>query len=85
MNNVKREDLEKILSFLYWEETVEKGFLPVERIQDETGLTNTQVQGGLKTLGYSGLVNYIYHQKDIGIEEARITLKGKETAEQLNE
>ena len=43
MNNVKREDQEKILSFLYWEENVDKGFLPVERILDETGLTNTQV------------------------------------------
>jgi len=84
MNNVKRVDLEKILSFLYWEETVDKGFLPIERIQDETGLTNTRVQEGLNTLGFSGLVNYTDHQKDIGIEKARITIKGKKRAEQLN-
>jgi len=42
------------------------------------------VQEGLMALGYSVLVNYVYHQKGIGIEEARITQKGKEKAECLN-
>ncbi len=83
MGNVKREDLEKIISFLYWEEELDKGFLPVERIQYETGLTRTRVQEVLKTLRSLGLVEYVYQQKDIGIEEARVTLKGKKKAGQL--
>ncbi len=85
MDGANSEELEKIISFLYWEEEVEKGFLSVERIQYETGLTRTQVQRGLKTLGHSGLVDYVYQRKDVGIEEARITPKGKKKADRFNE
>lgn len=85
MDSANSEELEKIISFLYWEEGVDKGFLPVERIQYETGLTRTQVQQGLKTLGFSGLVDYVYQTREVGIEEARITPEGKKKADQLDE
>jgi hypothetical protein len=75
--------LKNILIFLYWEETVYKDYLTVERIQDETELSVIQIQEGLRTLRHSGYVDYVYRDKSIGIEEARITVFGKEKAERL--
>lgn len=74
----------KILSFLYWEETLGVDYHTVKRIQEETDLSETEIREELRTLGHSGLVDYIYRERDIGIEEAKITDKGKEKARQLN-
>jgi hypothetical protein len=73
----------KILSFLYWEETVDNDYHTLKRIQDETELSETEIREELRTLGHSGLVSYVYRERDIGIEEAKITDKGKEKARQL--
>lgn len=75
--------LKNILIFLYWEETVYKDYLTVERIQDETELSAIQIQEGLRTLRHSGCVDYVYRDKSIGIEEARITVIGKDKAEKI--
>jgi hypothetical protein len=75
--------LKNILIFLYGEETVYKDYLKIDRIQDETELSAIQIQEGLRTLRHSGYVDYVYRDKRIGIEEARITNIGKKKAEQL--
>ena len=77
------EAMKKILLFLYWEETVDEGYLTINRMQEETDLSRIEIQEGLRNLGHSGHVNYVYRDKALGIEEARITLKGKEKASQL--
>lgn len=77
------ESQTEILLFLYWEETIYKGYITVERIEDETDLSKSQIQEGLKTLGYLGFADYIYREKGTGIEEAKITVKGIEKAVKL--
>ena len=78
-----QEAQSKILLFLFWEETIYKGYIAVERIKNETDLSNPQIHNGLKTLKNLGFIDYIYRQKSTGIEEAKITAKGMEKAVKL--
>ena len=77
------EVMKKILLFLYWEETVNEDYLTVGRIQEETDLSGDNIQEGLRTLRYSGFVDYVYRDRDVGIEETKITAKGMEKARKL--
>lgn len=77
------EVMKNILLFLYWEETVNEDYLTVGRIQAETDLSGDNIQEGLRTLGYSGFVDYVYRDRDVGIEETKITAKGMEKARKL--
>ena len=77
------EVMKNILLFLYWEETVNEGYLTLEKLLEETDLSIAEVQEAIRVLGYERYVDYIYRDRIIGIEEVRITNKGKEKAIQL--
>ena len=70
----------KILIFLYWEEKVCKGPIPVGRIQDETDLADIDLIEALKVLHDR---DWISLERDKGANEVRITDKGKIRADQL--
>ena len=77
------EVMKVILLFLYWEETVNEGYLTLEKLREETDLSIAEVQEAIRVLGYERYVDYIYRDGSIGIEEVRITNKGKEKAIQF--
>jgi DNA-binding MarR family transcriptional regulator len=74
---------EKILIFLYWEETIDPAYLSVRKIEDETELSSYYVERGVKTLRENGWVECVIREKDVGVEDVRITGKGIEKAQSL--
>ena len=80
------EVMKKILFFLYWEGTVNEDYLTVDKIHEETDLSVDNIQDGLRNLGYSRYVDYVYMGQGVGIVKAKITSKGiRKTIELLNE
>jgi hypothetical protein len=77
------EVIKNVLLFLYWEETINEGYLTLEKLREETDLSIAEVQEAIRALGYERYVDYIYRDRSIGIEEVRITNKGKEKAKQF--
>ena len=80
MSNEIKETPEKILIFLYWEGTIDTNYLPTKKIEDETELSSHFVDNGVKTLREYGWVECNIREKDLGIEDVRITSKGIEKA-----
>ncbi len=74
---------EKILVFLYWEGTIDPNYLSARKIEDETELSSPFVEKGVKTLRENGWVECNIREKDLGIEDVRITSKGIEKAQSL--
>jgi DNA-binding MarR family transcriptional regulator len=74
---------EKILIFLYWEGTLDPTYMPVRKIMDETELSSHYVENGVKTLRENGWVECVVREKDLGVEDVRITGKGIEKAQSL--
>jgi DNA-binding MarR family transcriptional regulator len=78
-----KEIQEKVLIFLYWEGTIDLRYLSVRKIEDETELSSRFVENGVKTLRENGWVECNIREKDLGIEDVRITVKGIEKAQSL--
>ena len=83
MSNEIKEIQEKILIFLYWERTIDPNYLSVRKIEDETELSSLFVKNGVKTLRENGWVECNIREKDLGVEDVRITSKGIEKAQSL--
>jgi len=74
---------EKILVFLYYEGQLDPNYLTVNKIRDETELTDPDVQDGLRILHENGCVECNFQDRGPCIIEARITSKGVEKAVSL--
>ena len=83
MSDEIKEIQEKILIFLFWEETVDPNYLTVRKIKDETELSSPVLGIGLKTLRENGWAECNIRKSDFGIEGVRITSKGIEEAQSL--
>lgn len=83
MTNEIKEIPEKILLFLYWEGTIDPNYLSAKKIEDETELSSHYVENGVKILREKGWVECNPREKDLGIEDVRITVKGIEIAQSL--
>ena len=83
MSNEIKEIQEKALIFLYWEGTIDPDYLPVQKIEYETELSSYFIEKGVKTLRENGWVECNIREKDLGIEDVRITVKGIEKAQSL--
>ena len=83
MSNEIKEVQEKILIFLYWEGTIDPNYLSVRKIEDETELSSYFVENEVKTLRENGWVECNIREKDLGVEDVRITGKGIEKAQSL--
>jgi DNA-binding MarR family transcriptional regulator len=83
MSNEINEIQEKILIFLYWEETIDPAYLSVRKIEDETELSSHFVESGVKTLREKGWVECVIREKDLGVVDVKITSTGIEKAQSL--
>ena len=83
MSDEINEIQEKILIFLYWEGTLDPTYLSVRKIEDETELSSHYIENGMKTLRENGWVECVVREKDLGVEDVRITGKGIEKAQSL--
>ena len=83
MSDEINEIQEKILIFLYWEGTIDPNYFSFRKIEDETELSSHFVENGVKTLRENGWVECIIREKDLGVEDVRITSKGIGKAQSL--
>jgi len=70
----------KLLELLYWEGQIDLNYLTVDKIQEETDLTDANIQDGLRLLNEDGFVECNIRVKDIRIMEAKITMRGIDEA-----
>ena len=70
----------KLLELLYWEGQVDPNYLTVDKIQEETDLTDANIQDGLNLLHEDGFVDCNIQEKDVTIIEAKITMRGIDEA-----
>jgi len=70
----------KVLEFLYWEGQIDPNYFNVDKIRDETELTDAFVQDGLRLLHEDGFVECNIREKDVRIIEAKITMRGIDEA-----
>jgi len=70
----------KLLELLYWEVKVDPNYLTVDKIQEETDLTDVNIQDGLNLLHEDGFVECNIREKDVRIIEAKITMRGIDEA-----
>jgi len=73
----------RVLEFLYWEGQIDLNYFNVDKIRDETELTDANVQDGLKILHENRLVECNFRDRDTGIMEAKITNRGIDRAKSL--
>ena len=83
MSNEINEMPRKVLEFLYWEGQIDPNYFNVDKIRDETELTDAFVQDGLKILHENRLVECNFQKEGIGITEAKITIRGIDRAKSL--
>lgn len=83
ISNKLNEIQEKILIFLYWEGTIDSTYLSFKKIRDETELSSHYVESGVNVLHENGWVECVVREKDVGVEDVRITSKGIEKAQSL--
>ena len=70
----------KLLELLYWEGQIDTNYLTVDKIQEETDLTDANIQDGLNLLHEDGFVECNIREKDVTIIEAKITMRGIDEA-----
>ena len=70
----------KVLEFLYWEGQIDPNYFNVDKIRDETELTDAFVQDGLRLLHEDGFVECNIREKDVKFIEAKITMRGIDEA-----
>ena len=70
----------KLLELLYWEGQVDPSYLTVDKIREETELTDANIQDGLNLLREDGFVECNIQEKDVRIIEAKITMRGIDEA-----
>jgi len=70
----------RVLEFLYWEGQIDQNYFSVDKIRDETELTDANVQDGLKILHENGFIECNIQEKDVRIIEAKITMRGIDEA-----
>ena len=80
MSNEISEMPRKVLEFLYWEGQIDPNYFIVDKIRDETDLTDANVQDGLNLLHEDGFVECNIGEKDVRIIEAKITMRGIDEA-----
>jgi DNA-binding MarR family transcriptional regulator len=73
----------KILELLYWEGQIDPTYLAVDKIREETELTDANIQDGLKFLHESGFVACSFIESDARVSEAKISMKGIDKAKSL--
>jgi len=73
----------KVLEFLYWEGQIDTNYFTVDKIRDETDLSDVNVQDGLKFLHESGFVECDILERGVRILEAKISMKGIDEAKSL--
>jgi len=73
----------RVLEFLYWEGQIDQNYFTVDKIRDETELTNANVQDGLIILHENRLVECNFRDRDPGIMEVKITNRGIDKAKSL--
>jgi len=83
MSNETNEMSRKVLEFLYWEGQIDPNYFTVDKIQDETDLTDANVQDGLKFLHENGFVECDIFERGVRILEAKISMKGIDEAKSL--
>jgi DNA-binding transcriptional regulator GbsR (MarR family) len=77
------ETTRKILELLYWEGQIDPTYLTVDKIREETELTDTKIQDGLRSLHESGFVACSFIEADVRVSEAKISMKGIDKAKTL--
>ena len=70
----------KVLEFLYWEGQIDPNYFNVDKIRDETELTDANIQDGLTILHENRFVECNLQEKDVRIIEAKITMRGIDEA-----
>ena len=73
----------RVLEFLYWEGQIDLNYFTVDKIRDETDLTDANIQDGLKFLRDNGFVECNILERGVGILEAKISMKGIDEAKSL--
>ena len=73
----------KILELLYWEGQIDPTYLTVDKIREETELTDANIQDGLRLLYKSGFVACSFIEADVRVSEAKISMKGIDKAKSL--
>ncbi len=73
----------KILELLYWEGQIDPTYLAVDKIREETELTDANIQDGLRLLHKSGFVACSFIEADVRVSEAKISMKGIDKAKSL--
>ncbi len=83
MSNETNEMSRKVLEFLYWEGQIDPNYFTVDKIRDETDLTDANIQDGLKFLHENGFVECDILERGVRILEAKISMKGIDEAKSL--
>ncbi len=73
----------KILELLYWEGQIDPTYLTIDKIREETELTDANIQDGLKLLHEGGFVACSFIEADVRVSEAKISTKGIDKAKSL--
>lgn len=73
----------KILELLYWEGQIDPTYRTVDKIREETELTDANIQDGLRILHESGFVVCSFIEADVMVSEAKISMKGIDKAKSL--
>ena len=73
----------KILELLYWEGQIDPTYLTVDKIREETELTDANIQDRLRLLYESGFVACSFIEADLRVSEAKISMKGIDKAKSL--
>jgi len=73
----------RVLEFLYWEGQIDPNYFTVDKIRDETDLTDANVQDGLRLLHERGFVECSFLERDVRVSEAKISMKGIDEAKSL--
>ena len=73
----------RVLEFLYWEGQIDPNYLTVDKIREETELTDANIQDGLRLLHERGFVECNILEKGVRVLEAKISMKGIDEAKSL--
>jgi hypothetical protein len=73
----------KILELLYWEGQIDPTHLTVDKIREETELTDANIQDGLRVLHESGFIACNFIESDVRVSEAKISMKGIDKVKSL--
>ncbi len=73
----------KILELLYWEGQIDPTYLTVDKIREETELTDANIQDGLRFLHESGFVACSFIESNVRVLEAKISMKGIDKTKSL--